>query len=82
MLVRAKQTGYIYHRRFRENEVFHLKPVKAKKDGKDVVLKPEDQFSDVWMVKVQEKNLASKDKEVLEHQEALDELQSSDDEVI
>lgn len=57
MKVRATQSGYIYHKRRREGEVFELKPIKGFVQNKDGKNKPfeftaEQQFSSLWMEKV------------------------------
>jgi hypothetical protein len=52
MRVKATRIGYYGHRRRREGEVFDLAPRKILKDGKEVVLSPEQQFSNSWMEKV------------------------------
>ena len=58
MWVRATALGYYDHKRRREGAVFELKPITRKrlqKDGttKDVTIKPEQQFSERWMEKVE-----------------------------
>ncbi len=65
MKVKATRTGYIYHVRRREGDVFTLKPIEAMVREKDhttgrekfvtKILTPEDQFSPNWMEKVEAK---------------------------
>lgn len=50
MQVRAKKLGYHNHVRVREGEVFTLKERKGlDRDGKPVIMSPEQQFSMKWM---------------------------------
>lgn len=57
MKVRATKTGYIYHKRRREGDVFELKPFKGylkKPSGQleSLEMTAEKQFSPTWMEKV------------------------------
>ena len=59
MRVRAKRQGYIYDRRVREGEEFELKKVVGRKklsshSYEEIILNPEDQFSENWMEKLDE----------------------------
>ena len=63
MWVRAKSLGFYGHKRRREGAVFQLEAItrmrmQKDKDGKDiglkeVTIKPEQQFSERWMEKVE-----------------------------
>lgn len=60
MKVKATRTGFIYHLRRREGDVFTLKPIKGfKRDengvAKPIVITPEQQFSSKWMERVDER---------------------------
>jgi len=60
MKVRATALGYYGHERRREGDVFVLEPIKRirkDKDGKarEVTIMPEQQFSERWMEKVDQK---------------------------
>jgi len=55
-VVGQKYSGYYDHKRRVPGEVFTLVPItKISKDGKKIVISPENQFSERWMEKV-EKN--------------------------
>lgn len=82
MKVRAKKLGYYDNKRRREGEVFELKPVKGKKKKAernigDLVLTPEQQFSDLWMERVDGEAPVKKEEPKVEEPDS-----SSEDEVI
>lgn len=70
MLVRAIQTGYYGNKRIREGQIFELKSLKIQKkdpktqrDLKVVEIPAEQQFSELWMEKLEkseEKKLSKK----------------------
>lgn len=55
MRVRATRIGYFNNQRKQVGEVFELIPLRRIKDGKEVIIPPEKQFSKNWMEKVEEK---------------------------
>jgi len=56
MKVKAKRTGYIDHHLKSEGDVFELVERKGlDRTGKPIVLSPEMQFSEKWMVRLDEK---------------------------
>ena len=71
-----KYSGYYDHRRRIAGEVFTLTPIKKiGKDGRTIIISPENQFSDRWMEKVDPKAPAVA---VQSEQPASDEIQGDD----
>jgi len=76
MLVRATRLGYYDHKRIREGEEFILRTIKGKvKDKSDKLVDksfaPEEQFSGLWMEKVQDDEPTPEKKEIANKRKAL-----------
>jgi hypothetical protein len=78
MRVRATKMGYYGLQRRREGDVFELVPVKTVKDKKPVVITPEQQFSELWMEKVDADAKPSKKKEEHREPKALSRMKDKD----
>lgn len=77
MKVKATMLGFMYNRRFREGDIFELRPVKGR-DGKgqEILVSAEKQFSRKWMevvspkVKVTQEPVSVEGPDVSEVEEA------------